>query len=109
MMNSTDNTFRVHVRLNKVEFADLKADIEQYEGPARAGRIRLLLRCGLAALKGQAIPAERNGLALHPVEIPAMPVPAIKPAVIQNEAKVADADALLSMGMDPANFHFGQS
>ena len=108
-MNSTDNTFRVHVRLNKVEFADLKADIEQYAGPARAGRIRLLLRCGLAALKGQAIPADRTGLALHPVQIPVMPVQTIKPVAVESEAKVADADALFSMGMDPANFQFGQS
>ena len=52
-MSGEADTFRIHVRLNKVEYADLEADLNSYPaGSARSGRVRLLLRLGHAAAHG---------------------------------------------------------
>lgn len=50
-MKENDNTFRIHLRLNRVEYADLIADIESHEGYETA-RIRMLLRRGFLAENG---------------------------------------------------------
>lgn len=57
---TTDKTFRVQVRFNKVEFADLESDLKQYEGRDLAGRVRLLMRLGLDAARGRLHPASSH-------------------------------------------------
>lgn len=50
---TSEKTFRVQVRFNKVEFAELEADLKKYEGRDLAGRIRLLMRLGLDVASGR--------------------------------------------------------
>jgi hypothetical protein len=46
---NTNNTFKLQVHLNAVEYADLINEIRQYEGAARDERIKELLHIGLQA------------------------------------------------------------
>ena len=125
-MSETDETFRVQARFNKVEFADLEEDLSRFEGAARAGRIRLLMRLGLATAKGQVphhphhdqsshlakvvdIPrgAHRQTDAAHPAPASATPaVPAGKPV----PQVIACTDSIENLeGLDPLMFKLGQA
>jgi hypothetical protein len=93
-MSDKDNSFRVHVRFNRVEDAALLEDLEHYNGVDRTGRIRYLMRLGLMAAKQVS-------------SISAMD--SVMPLVVPQEAhfKQDSADALLNMGLDIRSFQFG--
>lgn len=93
-MSDDADSFRIHVRLNQTEFADIKADLERYDGAQRAGRIRLFLRLGFAAATDAALTA-----ATAPVVVRS---PAVVPA-----APPTPTDHLDRLGIDVAAFQFG--
>lgn len=98
-MSDDADSFRVQARLNNIEFADIKADLERYHGAQRAGRIRLFLRLGYAAATNPAFAAELNA---------AMDS---RPSVGSQAAAPASAmrkdDPLARFGFDVAAFQFG--
>ncbi len=120
-MSDDADTFRIQARLNRVEFADIEADLNQYPtGTARAGRIRLLMRLGYAAAHGQSHHAGPN---LHPVSSKVVEISShhrndervIKPVsdpdrpTESRQANVAGAsqDSLDSIAdLNPADFKF---
>lgn len=104
-MNEQSNTFRVNTRFNRIEFADLERDLDQYKGTARAGRIRLLVRLGLAVANGTHVPSTSADRSAHPAAV--IDLPRTKPVEKQLSAEES-VDFLESIGMDPANFKFGQ-
>jgi hypothetical protein len=108
-MNEKSNTFRVNTRFNRIEFADLERDLDQYKGTARAGRIRLLVRLGLAVANGTHVPSTSADRSAHLAAVIDLPrtKPVEKPATKQLSAEES-VDFLESIGMDPANFKFGQ-
>lgn len=104
---SDDTTFRVHVRLNTIEYSDLQDDLERFpQGAARAGRIRQLLRLGLAAATGD-ISAHKPRLALvH--ERPRSPASSEVTAVAKPSPVVhADLQAIETFGLDISAFKMG--
>ena len=52
-MSDQDETFRVNVRFNRVEYSDLDEDLRRFEGANKGARIRMLMRLGLQVAKGQ--------------------------------------------------------
>ena len=52
-MSEQDETFRVNVRFNRVEYSDLDEDLSRFEGANKGARIRMLMRLGLQVAKGQ--------------------------------------------------------
>lgn len=123
-MSDDADTFRIQARLNRVEFADIEADLNQYPtGTARAGRIRLLIRLGYEAAHGQLHHAGPN---LHQVsskvvEISShhrnderltkvVPEPEKATESRQENVSVACQDSLDSIAdLNPADFKFSVS
>lgn len=107
-MTEDDKTFRLQLRLNKVEFADLYADLMQYgEGSPQAGRVRYLLRLGLATAHGGVVhrtalasPSPSSADSAAALRVPSAPPPPPVPSA-------GDIDAFMSRGFDIANFAFG--
>lgn len=91
-----DASFRVYIRLNNIEYSDVIADLEAFQGLARTGRVRLLLRLGLAAANGQIV----ADLAPPPIGsgnvAPAEAQPANDPLSVFE-----------GLGFNPADFQFG--
>lgn len=117
-MSDQDDTVRIHLRFSRLEYPDLAEDIERFEGIARGNRARLLLRLGLAVLKGDPAPEHGRpekvvGLQRPPVHAVPAPAPSSSQAAshkrpVQVASSAApEVDALEAMGMDPANFQFG--
>ena len=123
-MSESDDTFRVQARFNKVEYADIQEDLDRYgQGAARAGRVRLLMRLGLAAARGLTHSDHQPHLA-KVVDIPrparnketptavstAPTTPSVFPQVAAPEpAPVHESlETLEALGMDPTLFRFGQ-
>jgi hypothetical protein len=102
-MSPDYRSFRVQVRFNKVEDAELFQDLKQYSDSfERAGRIRFLLRSGLKATQSALVPGPINGMSS---------------AVLGNENKSAgeasatltrgkDLEAFMANGFDITNFAF---
>ena len=108
-MNDSDDTFRVQVRFNKIEYANLEEDLSRYEGAARAGRIRLLMRVGLAVSKGQSPGSHHSEPAVHLAPVVGMPRPVRKetsPVAIPATEAIENLEMI---GFDLANFQFGQA
>ena len=104
---SDDTTFRVHVRLNTIEHSDLQDDLDRFpQGAARAGRIRQLLRLGLAAATGE-ISAHKPRLAqVH--ERPNSSASSEVSAEANPSAVVhADLQAIETFGLDISAFKLG--
>jgi hypothetical protein len=123
-MSDSDDTFRVQARFNKVEYADIQEDLDRYgQGAARAGRVRLLMRLGLAAARGLThsdhqpqlakvvdIPRSARSKETPTAVSPAPTIPSVSPLVAAPEpVPVHDSlEALEALGMDPTLFRFGQ-
>lgn len=98
-MSDDADSFRVQARLNNVEFADIKADLDRYDGAQRTGRIRLFLRLGYAAATNPTFAAELTPIVdTRPSESTQSPTPA--------GAKRSD-DSLARFGLDVTAFQFG--
>lgn len=123
-MSDSDDTFRVQARFNKVEYADIQEDLDRYgQGAARAGRVRLLMRLGLAAARGLThfdqphlakvvdIPRPSRNKETPTAVMPAAVTPSVSLQVAAPEpAPVHDSlEALEALGMDPTLFRFGQA
>jgi hypothetical protein len=105
-MSNDDLPFKVQARLNRVEYKDLVTDLEEYEGAGRGGRVRILMRLGLGVVKGIYVLAASADRSSHLAAV--VDLPRAKPATKQSST--ADTlDHLELMGMDPAQFKFGQS
>lgn len=108
MSDKDGDTFRVQARFNKVEYADLMADLERFaQGSPRAGRIRFLMRLGLAAAKGQ-ITSSTSLLSTHPTEVLTAPASSFPGEPVPDHA-AADFAGLASMDFDLATFSFGNA
>lgn len=106
---SEEKTFRVQARLNKVEYADLYEDLENYpEGADRAGRVRKLLRIGLAVDRGLLrVATQGNGgdntnqvLHLRDVSSPSETIKARMPSEESPVEQKSEVDGLLEQGFD---------
>lgn len=98
-MSADADSFRVQVRLNNTEFADIKADLERYDGAQRAGRIRLFLRLGYAAATNPAFAADF---------IPVLDRrPSEGATAVPTASSTRDDDPLARFGLDVAAFQFG--
>lgn len=95
-----DASYRLHIRLNRAEYADVIADLERFNDDDKSARARLLMRIGLAVVSGSPVshqdapakPANTNDHFAHsPVQ----------------EAPPAGIDVLDALGLDPAEFRFG--
>ena len=123
-MSDEADTFRIQVRFNRVEYADVEADLNRYPaGSARAGRIRLLIRLGYAAAHGllpshAPVPHPHSAKVVdisshsrsdsHPSQSSADPAATIRP--LSATAPVPVADSLDSISdLNPADFQFSVS
>ena len=119
-MSDEADTFRIQVRFNRVEYADVEADLNRYPaGSARAGRIRLLVRLGYAAANGllphtAPVPhpsAKVGDISSHPrSDCHLAPPSADRPEKVPVQlaaAPAAVADSLDSISdLNPADFQF---
>ena len=118
------DTFRIQARFNRVEYADVEADLNRFPaGAARAGRIRLLIRLGYAAANGllphpAPVPHPHSAKVVdisshsrsdsHPSQSSADPAATIRP--LSATAPVPVADSLDSISdLNPADFQFSVS
>ncbi len=95
-MSRADDSFRIHVRLNRFEYADLVSDLEQLYGADRTGRVRFLLRRGFAPEQKDTISqtASRSVVDL--------------PANLDAATPEESFDAFDAFDLDPSNFNFGK-
>ena len=134
-MSGNDETFRVNVRFNRVEYAELDRDLSRYTGANKGARIRMLMRLGLQVATGNPPPlagasepmhlasvvdfnrhAGRSVAATHVDQLPVRAKhpsghsadPAAEGPKTQSTSPSADSlDALTGTEFDPAHFHFG--
>ena len=117
-MSDEADTFRIQARFNRVEYADVEADLNRFPaGAARAGRIRLLIRLGYAAANGL-FPHPHSAKVVdisshsrsdsHPSQSSADPAATVRP--LSATAPVPVADSLDSISdLNPADFQFSVS
>lgn len=72
-MSDQDETFRVNVRFNRVEYSDLDKDLSRYVGANKGARIRMLMRIGLQVANGQVPSLPHSGD--HPHLAPVVGIP----------------------------------
>ncbi len=95
-MSRKDDSFRIHIRLNRFEYVDLVTDLELLSGADRTGRVRFLLRRGFAPERSGSISQTASeGM----IDLSAYPV-----ATTHKES----FDAFDAFDLNPANFIFGK-
>jgi len=72
-MSDQDETFRVNVRFNRVEYSDLDEDLRRFEGANKGARIRMLMRLGLQVAKGQIPSLPHSGEPPHLAPVVGIP------------------------------------
>lgn len=104
-MTEDSDSFRLHLRFRKSEYGDLLVDLKQFVSPENeAGRVRYLLRLGLAL--------DRAGITLNDINAMAdgaTASPAVKKARSAAPAPKAakpgpDLDAFVARGFDITQF-----
>lgn len=99
-MSDNSGSYRANIRLNRVEYSDLVKDVESFPESERPARLRMLMRVGLAALKGSLMPAanESQPASAQVVQM----LSAERPS--QSQASRGGLDA---HDIDPTSFQFG--
>ena len=72
-MSDHDETFRVNVRFNRVEYSDLDKDLSRFTGANKGARIRMLIRLGLQVANGQIPSLPHAGEHPHRAPVVGMP------------------------------------
>lgn len=103
-MSKNDQSYRVNIRLNRTEYADVVADLERHPANEQPHRLRLLLRLGLATVSGSFAAME---VAINNVQ-PTAKVMQITQAHTSPQKPISRPDPFLDRNLDPADFHFGQ-
>lgn len=105
-MKTKEHSFRINVRISRIEYPDIVADLERFKGAERCRRFRLLLSTGLAA-------ARKNSTSIGETSPPTRPTysqsPTVSASAPETVSSNTEVDALLAAGLDLSAFRFDNS